>query len=200
MRADRYWFNTDSDEPANSGSARDFLVSPKFALSYGPWRNTEWFVNAGRGFHSNDARGTVARVDHASGDPASPVDPLVRPTGVETGIRGTYFGQLNSSISVWALELDSELVFVGDAGTTEPSRKSRRYGIEIAHYYRVTDWLTLDLDLAFTDRDSSTSTPTKCRIPLAGSSPVARQLIFLTRRPVHCAFATSTIRHSLRTA
>lgn len=150
LRADRYWFDTDSDTPANSGSARDFLVSPKFALIYRPWRNTEWFVNVGQGFHSNDARGTVARIDPVSGDPAFPVDPLVRSTGLETGLRGTYFGRLNSSLSVWALELDSELVFVGDAGSTEPSGESRRYGIEIANYYRVNDWLILDLDLAFT--------------------------------------------------
>lgn len=151
VRADRYWFDTASDEPANSGSATDFLMSPKFALIYGPWRNTEWFVNIGQGFHSNDARGTVARVDPASGDPAFPVDPLVRSTGIESGIRGAYFGRLNSSVSVWYLELDSELVFVGDAGTTEPSGESRRYGIEIANHYRATDWLTFDLDLAFTD-------------------------------------------------
>lgn len=151
VRADRYWFTTDSDEAANSGSARDFLVSPKFALIYGPWRSTEWFLNLGQGFHSNDARGTVARVDPVSGDPASPVDPLVRSSGVETGIRGAYFGRLNSSVSVWYLELDSELVFVGDAGTTEPSGESRRYGIEIANHYQATNWLTFDLDLAFTD-------------------------------------------------
>ncbi|MEQ8659638.1 MAG: TonB-dependent receptor, partial [Gammaproteobacteria bacterium] len=145
-----YWFDVDSRLAANSGDVADTLVTPKFALVFGPWRSTEWFINVGQGFHSNDARGTVTRIDPASGAPATPVDPLVRATGAEGGVRAFLGGRLHSTFSVWYLDLGSELVFVGDAGTTEASGGSRRYGVELANFFRATDWLTLDLDVAFT--------------------------------------------------
>ncbi len=151
LRADRYWFDVDSLLAANSGSTAATLVTPKFALVFGPWRDTEWFVNVGQGFHSNDARGSVTRIDPASGEPAQPVDPLVRATGAEGGVRAYLGGRLHSTLSVWYLDLGSELVFVGDAGTTEASGSSRRYGVELANHLRATDWLTFDLDVAFTD-------------------------------------------------
>ena len=87
------------------------------------------------GFHSNDARGVTAPVD--------PADPLVRTYGAEIGVRSAYLQGLHSTIAFWWLDIDSELLFVGDAGTTEASRPSRRYGVEIANYYSPTEWLTL---------------------------------------------------------
>src|ERR1700730_12915219 len=45
--------------PANSGSANAFIGSPKFGAVFGPFAKTEFFVNAGEGFHSNDARGVT---------------------------------------------------------------------------------------------------------------------------------------------
>ncbi|MEQ8493132.1 MAG: TonB-dependent receptor [Gammaproteobacteria bacterium] len=151
VRADRYWFNVDSLLAANTGDTTDTLVTPKFALVFGPWRDTEWFVNVGQGFHSNDARGTVTRIDPASGAATRPVDPLVRATGAEGGVRAFLGGRLHSTVSVWYLDLGSELVFVGDAGTTEASGGSRRYGVELANFFRATDWLSFDLDVAFTE-------------------------------------------------
>lgn len=37
---------------------------------------------------------------------------------------------------------------MGDAGETEPSRASRRQGIEWSNHYIASDWLLLDMDLA----------------------------------------------------
>ena len=59
LRYDAYRFNVDSDIAGNSGKARDHTVSPKLSLIFGPWARTEYFVNYGKGFHSNDARGTT---------------------------------------------------------------------------------------------------------------------------------------------
>jgi outer membrane receptor protein involved in Fe transport len=56
---------------------------------------------------------------------------------------------LQSSVALWQLHLDSELVFVGDAGETEASGASKRSGIEINNHYAATPWLLLDADLAF---------------------------------------------------
>jgi hypothetical protein len=151
LRGDVFLFDVQSRKlKANSGETSDGKISPKFALVLGPWYDTEWYFNYGFGFHSNDARGTVTRVDPKSGQAVQPVDPLVRSRGFETGLRTYLIPGLSSTLALWQLRLDSELVFVGDAGTTEPSGESKRYGIEFSNYYRALDWLTLEFDLALT--------------------------------------------------
>ena len=65
-------------------------------------------------------------------------------------MRIAWYDKLNSSISIWWLELDSELLYVGDAGATEASIGSERYGIELANYYRPNEMLTFDLDFSLT--------------------------------------------------
>ncbi len=149
LRADRYRFKVESDNAANSGSASDGIASPKLSLIFGPWSKTELYLNAGRGFHSNDARGTTITTDPKSGDPVDKVSPLVRSNGYEVGVRSEFIRGLQTSVSLYRFDFDSELVFVGDAGTTEAGRPSRRDGIEISNYYKPTDWLTVDADLAF---------------------------------------------------
>jgi outer membrane receptor protein involved in Fe transport len=158
VRADYYAFDVASDNAANSGSADDLLVSPKGSLVFGPWAQTEFYVSGGLGFHSNDARGVTTTIDPGSGAAVNPVDPLVRTYGAEFGVRTLAVERLQSTVSLWWLDLDSELLFVGDAGTTEATRPSRRYGVEFANYYTPTDWLTLDADFSwsharFRDRD-----------------------------------------------
>ncbi|MEO8384440.1 MAG: TonB-dependent receptor [Betaproteobacteria bacterium] len=149
IRADRYRFKVASDNGLNSGTENGSIASPKLSLIFGPWATTEAYVNAGRGFHSNDARGTTITVDPKSGDPVDMVSPLVRSNGFELGLRSEFIRGLQSSISIYRLEFDSELVFVGDAGTTEAGRPSRRNGFEISNYYKPTDWLTIDADVSF---------------------------------------------------
>ena len=135
---------------ANSGSARDTLVSPKLSLVFGPFAKTELFVNAGRGFHSNDARGTTANVDPRTGDPVDKVPPLVRAKGFELGARTEAVPGLQSSLALWWLNSDSELVYVGDAGTTEASGASRRRGVEFNNRWMPVPWFLLDADFAWT--------------------------------------------------
>jgi hypothetical protein len=149
IRADAYRFRVDSDNPLNSGSANASLVSPKLGLVLGPWSNTEYFVNYGYGFHSNDARGATITVDPATGAPADRVTPLVRAKGGELGVRTAPFRGAQTSLALWRLDIASELLFVGDAGTTEASRPSRRGGIEWASYYKPTNAITADFDVAF---------------------------------------------------
>jgi hypothetical protein len=157
-RADLYRFDVASLDPRNSGNVADFLASPKASVILGPWAKTEFYLNAGLGFHSNDGRGATTTIDPATGLPASKVDPLVRTYGAEFGVRSTWVPGLHSTLSAWWLDIDSELLFVGDAGTTQASRPSRRYGLEFANYWTPTKWLTLDADVSvsqarFRDRD-----------------------------------------------
>ena len=150
VRADFHDFKVTSDNAANSGKARDSLVSPKLSLIFGPWTKTEYFINYGRGFHSNDARGTTITVDPVSGNPAQRVAPLVRTVGYEAGVRSEIAKGFTVSAAAWQLNQDSELLFVGDAGTTEPSRPSRRKGVELLAQYLSKPGIALDLSLALT--------------------------------------------------
>ena len=149
VRADTYRFDVNSDNPANSGKGTASIANPKLGLIFGPWSQTEFYVNLGGGFHSNDARGTTLTTDPKTGDPAQRVPALVRAKGVELGLRTALVPGLQTSLSVYRLDFGSELVFAGDAGTTEAGRPSRRTGIELANYYKFSDWLTVDADVAF---------------------------------------------------
>jgi outer membrane receptor protein involved in Fe transport len=147
LRYDAYRFDVNSNLEGNSGKAGDHIVSPKLSLIFGPWSKTEYFINAGSGFHSNDARGTT-QTRLPDGAPSAPVTPLVATRGAEVGMRTEIIPGLQSSLAVWRLHIDSELLFVGDAGDTEPSRASRRTGIEWNNHYIAAPWLLFDLDLA----------------------------------------------------
>jgi outer membrane receptor protein involved in Fe transport len=141
VRADAYRFKVRSLQPEgsdNSGQADDHLFSPSLSAVFGPWAQTEFYANAGNGFHSNDARGAV-KADA----------PLVRSRGLELGVRSEWVPRLQSSLSVYRLDFDSELSYVGDAGTTEAGDPSRRYGVEFSNYYKPLKWLSIDTDLAY---------------------------------------------------
>ncbi|MEC4747263.1 TonB-dependent receptor [Methylomicrobium sp. Wu6] len=132
----------------NTGERYDGLVSPKLGIIFGPWAETEFYLNGGLGYHSNDARGINTRIDPTSGIAVDRASPLVRTYGAEIGARSTWVKGLQSTLSLWWLDIDSELLFVGDAGTTEASRPSRRYGLEFANYYSPADWITFDADVS----------------------------------------------------
>ena len=150
IREDFYRFSVNGDNPANAGKANDSIASPKLSLIFGPWAKTEYYVNLGSGFHSNDARGATITVDPKDpGTAAGRVAPLVRAKGVEVGARTEIIPGLQSALSLYRLDFDSELLFVGDAGSTEASRPSRRVGIEFNNYFKPTNWLTIDADIAF---------------------------------------------------
>lgn len=165
LRADAYRFNVSSDNAANSGRARDTIASPKFGMVFGAWSKTEFYVNAGTGFHSNDARGTTITVDPKSGTPADKVVPLVRAKGFEVGTRSEIIPGLQSTISLYRLDFASELVFAGDAGTTFAGRQSRRTGFEFSNYYKPLPWLTIDADVAFARARFRDVDPAGNRIP-----------------------------------
>jgi len=136
--------------PVNSGGADDTLLSPSAALA---WRATdlmELYFNYGEGFHSNDVRGSTIQVDPVSGDPADQVPLFAKAKGAEIGARFET-GDLKTTIALFHLELDSELVFVGDAGTTEVNDATVRNGVEATAFWRPNDWFVGDLAVSVTD-------------------------------------------------
>jgi outer membrane receptor protein involved in Fe transport len=151
VRADYYRGDVTSDNPRNSGKASDHLFSPKLGLIFGPWAKTEYYLNYGRGFRSNDMRGATITVDPVTGNPATREPLLVRSTGYEAGLRTAIIPHLQSSFTVFRLDFQSELLFQGDAGTTaDTGRSSRRVGFEFSNLYTPNSWLILDADVAFT--------------------------------------------------
>jgi len=151
LREDIFAGHVLSDTPENSGNAQASITSPKGGIVLGPWYKTEFYGNAGYGLHSNDIRGATITVDPI--DKVTPQDRvplLVRSKGAELGIRTKPLEGLTSSVAVFALDFDSELLFVGDAGTTVASRPSRRVGVEWTNKYKPLSWLSFDVDVAYT--------------------------------------------------
>jgi len=97
--------------------------------------------------------------------PVDRVDPLVAATGGEVGFRSGAIPGLQLYGALWGLELDSELLFVGDGGITEPSRESRRYGVELGAFWTPLDWLILDVDYAWSHARFQGYDPAGDRIP-----------------------------------
>jgi hypothetical protein len=140
---------------ANSGTATKFLPSPKASLIFGPWDNTEFYVQAGFSFHSNDGRGTTQTVEPISPDnpypntPVAKIPPLVQTKGGEVGVRTVAVPHLQSTLSLWYLHSNSELQQDGDTGSTVASEQSsNRYGFEWANYYTPREHWALDFDIA----------------------------------------------------
>ena len=147
-------FNVDVRDlnPVNSGDRLAALASPKLSLIFGPWDNTEIYVQGGYGFHSNDARSDTATINPDESVVGTRLPVLVPARGAEVGIRTTAISKLQSTLSVWCLHNASELYFNGidaDSGITTASQQAtNRYGIEFANYYRPMPGLTIDLDYA----------------------------------------------------
>lgn len=133
---------------SNGGSVSGSQASPKLGLVFGPFASTEYYANWGRGFHSNDMRGATSTVNASDGSRIDPVKPLVMATGSEIGVRTVLLPGWNSSLTLWKMQIDSELIFVGDEGGVEPKGASKRHGLEWSNYYTPNDWLIVDGDVA----------------------------------------------------
>jgi hypothetical protein len=173
LRADYYHAEVDALRDVNSGEADDWMLNPKASLVWRVAPTAELSFNAGSGFHSNDARGATIRVDPVTGEAVDPVDALVRATGFDAGIRIFTPGGYHSTVTAFWLELDSELLFIGDAGTTEASRPSRRIGLEWTNYWQVSPNVGLDLDATYTDAEFTDDDPAGSDIPGAIVATVA---------------------------
>ncbi len=149
-RADYYSWDVRSNNNENSGQDNDLLISPKITLAYRLSNNLEAYLNHGRGMHSNDVRGAVISIDPISGQPVSKVDVLVPTSGSELGLRFEPDSRMNGTLAFYRLDVDSELVFVGDAGGTEANNGSHRHGVEATIFWQLADWIALDSEYSKT--------------------------------------------------
>jgi hypothetical protein len=151
-----YTYATGGPQPADTGNLFRAIPEPKFSLIFGPWAKTEFYLNGGMSYHTDDARGATTHLDPLTGtttnyfgNPVSPVLAVAHSYGGEVGVRSSAIPNVQSSLTFWALRLQSEEVFDGDQGTDVPSPyPDIRAGVEFANYWTPTKWLTIDADLA----------------------------------------------------
>jgi hypothetical protein len=151
-----YTYATKGPQPQDSEDLLRVQPEPKLSLIFGPWCKTEFYLNGGLGFHTDDARGDTTARDALTGTtntilfgPVEKALPVAQTEGGEIGVRTLIIPNLQSTLTWWALKLRSELIFDGDAGTDIPSPyQDVRRGVEFANYYTPTKWLTIDADFA----------------------------------------------------
>lgn len=133
----------------NSGKGHDAMLLPRAGLAWAVAPAHELYLNAGQGYHSNDVRGATITVDPHTGEAAQRVPALVKGMGAEIGWRMQPGDDLNVTAALWRLQLDSELVYVGDAGTTEAGRASTRHGLEATLRWRIDPRWRVEADAAW---------------------------------------------------
>lgn len=200
VRADYFTFDVENNVPTRAagpeGIAQQFLISPKANASVPIADEVTLFLNSGFGFHSNDARDVVARPKERT---------LPRAFGAEAGIRyGTPDGIFSGAASAWLLNLESEFVYVGDAGVTEPSGRTRRQGVDVEARVNPFVWLGLGVDATLSrgrsvdDPEGANSIPLAPNFTLSGNAvarfgalAVAARLRMVGDRPAN---AENTVR------
>jgi len=178
LRADRVDMDDDDRLGGARGHAAGTKRSPKLSLVLGPWAKTEFFANAGRGFHSNDARGVVG--SRGSGDA---VPALVASRGAELGLRTQVVPGLQTSLAFWRLDSDSELVYAADQGGTEANGASKRHGIELNNHLVLGRGLLVDADMAWTHARYADANANGAQGDLIGNAVGRVGLLGLTLRP-----------------
>ncbi len=153
LRADWFDWDVDAQLAANSGTGSETQVSPKISLAWQLAEGVEAYASYGRGMHSNDVRGATITTDPSSLEPVDSVEVLVPSTGSEVGIRVEQGRTFNATISAFHLELDSELVYVGDGGTTEPNDATTRNGVEITAFWQPSPRYSFDAAWTWTDAE-----------------------------------------------
>jgi len=154
VRLDVFDFDVAAYNPANSGYATSAMLNPKLAAAYTASKNSEFYLDFGGSYHSNDARSIIGVDDPQTNRPFGPTGapvyqntPLARAFGEEVGYRYST-PQITTTASVYELHLANELIFDGDNGTTAIGGPTMRKGIELANFWRPTTWLTYDADFA----------------------------------------------------
>lgn len=134
-------------------------LNPKLSVQYNHTNDIQFYIKAGRGFHSNDARTVTEKVD--------PIRTIPRAYGLDIGNNWKPLQNVFVNTGLWYLHLDQEFVYVGDAGIVEPSGESRRQGVDVTIRYQPYVWALLNFDLTVTDAEILSAPIEEKSIPLA---------------------------------
>jgi outer membrane receptor protein involved in Fe transport len=123
----------------NGGTAQQNLVQPKGSLIFTASDSLEFYVSAGRGFHSADLRGVNQDVSVDLGLPHTNL--LSKQEGQEVGARAAVGHDLTFTFAVYNLWQQSETIIDPDVGADTAGPPSRRYGYEINLTYQINRYL-----------------------------------------------------------
>jgi hypothetical protein len=130
-------FQAENDDGSNRGATSASIFAPKGDLILGPWNNTELYLSAGDGFHSDDVRGVnQAKLADTSGAPL-----LAHQFGDEVGLRSSIFPNLAATLAYFRLDSQSETTYDPDVGQDSAGPGSKRSGFEFNTTYQATRWL-----------------------------------------------------------
>jgi hypothetical protein len=159
IRADILSYADHSDTAVNSGNGIAWKPSPKLGLKFGPWAQTDFYIQAGMGISSEDIQGVTSKIqpgpltqagDFGGGLPSQPEQALTRNRGAEMGVHSKIIPGLDTTLSLWILASQNEFVFDGDLGAvTASGRPGRRWGIEWNNRWQPADWVDVTADAAF---------------------------------------------------
>ena len=142
------------------GVGSQTLFQPKGSLIIGPWRNTEFYISAGRGFHSDDVRGVFQTLPLEGIPGLSHHTPfLAKADGEEVGLRTTPLPGLSIQAALFQIEFSSELTYDQDMGQDQAQAPSKRHGVEVSAQYRPLPWMELNTDIAATRARFRTGDP-----------------------------------------
>ena len=133
----RYDWQYGSDTGTNQGTARSYLLQPKGSLVFRPTQSTEFYLSAGRGFHSDDLRGVTAA--QRVGVSAAPL--IARQSGEEVGVRQDFTHSFTMTLALYSLSAESETTYDPDVGVDSAGPASRRRGFELNLTYQALRWL-----------------------------------------------------------
>lgn len=113
------------------------VISPKINIQYTANEQIQFYLKAGKGFHSNDARAVIGNKG---------LEILPAAYGADLGLNWKPFPRLYLNAAAWYLYLQQEFVYTDD-GTIEPGGKTRREGIDLSARYQLAKWLFADLNV-----------------------------------------------------
>jgi hypothetical protein len=139
-----HFFNryTDRLQDNQTANAQAGILSPKLNISWNSSKYLQFYLNTGRGFHSNDTRVAVPQDGRNILPPAY---------GSDLGMVWKPLPRLYVNTALWYLWLEQEFVYVGDAGVVEPGGRTRRWGADLSVRYQLTKHLFADIDVNWTN-------------------------------------------------
>jgi outer membrane receptor protein involved in Fe transport len=156
------------------------LLQPKGSIVLGPFHQTEFYLSAGRGFHSDDVRGVFGTVPLEGIPGTAGKTPLLAPAnGEEVGVRANVIPKVQIQIALFQEDFNSELAYDADQGQDTASAPSRRQGVEFSAQFKPLTWLEFNTDLAVSKARYRGDAATLASYGIAGGAFIANAPSFI---------------------
>jgi outer membrane cobalamin receptor len=113
------------------------IVSPKVNIQYTANDQVQFYLKAGKGFHSNNAIAVIGN---------NGLETIPAAYGADLGLNWKPIPHLYINAALWYLYLQQEFVYTDD-GDIAPGGKTRREGIDLSARYQLAKWLFADLNV-----------------------------------------------------